>query len=61
MGSGPPADGGTAGTWTSELIEERCATVHRAQGKEADVVVLASELTEFHHRRDRDTWPSDGA
>ncbi|MFD9568705.1 AAA domain-containing protein [Streptomyces sp. NPDC059982] len=26
--------------WTSELIEERCATVHRAQGKEADVVVL---------------------
>ncbi|WP_143196340.1 DEAD/DEAH box helicase [Streptomyces sp. CB03578] len=95
--------------WTSELIEERCATVHRAQGKEADVVVLvlgggrpgardwaartphllnvaasrakrrlyvigerglwaplphfdvlASELTEFHHRRDRDTWPPDG-
>lgn len=26
--------------WTSGLIEERCATVHRAQGKEADVVVL---------------------
>lgn len=26
--------------WTSALIEERCATVHRAQGKEADVVVL---------------------
>ncbi|MCY0931774.1 ATP-binding protein [Streptomyces sp. H27-H1] len=26
--------------WTSELIEERCATVHKAQGKEADVVVL---------------------
>ncbi|MEV7416540.1 ATP-binding protein [Streptomyces sp. NPDC089919] len=26
--------------WTSELIQERCATVHRAQGKEADVVVL---------------------
>lgn len=95
--------------WTSDLIEERCATVHRAQGKEADVVVLvlgggrpgardwaartphllnvaasrakrrlyvigerglwaplphfdvlASELTEFHHRRDRDTWPPDG-
>ncbi|WP_148639890.1 DEAD/DEAH box helicase [Streptomyces sp. Mg1] len=95
--------------WTSDLIEERCATVHRAQGKEADVVVLvlgggrpgardwaartphllnvaasrakrrlyvigerglwaplphfdvlASELTEFHHRRDRGTWPPDG-
>ncbi|WP_354379590.1 AAA domain-containing protein [Streptomyces sp. PvR034] len=94
--------------WTSELIEERCATVHRAQGKEADVVVLvlgggrpgarewaartphllnvaasraerrlyvigerslwaplphfdvlASELTEFHHLRDRATWPPD--
>ncbi|WP_328867622.1 ATP-binding protein [Streptomyces sp. NBC_00304] len=26
--------------WTAELLEERCATVHRAQGKEADVVVL---------------------
>ncbi|MGW6686257.1 AAA domain-containing protein [Streptomyces sp. NPDC054961] len=26
--------------WTSALIEERCATVHKAQGKEADVVVL---------------------
>ncbi|MFE4632311.1 DEAD/DEAH box helicase [Streptomyces sp. NPDC056773] len=26
--------------WTPALIEERCATVHRAQGKEADVVVL---------------------
>ncbi|MEU8437258.1 ATP-binding protein [Streptomyces sp. NPDC029216] len=26
--------------WTSQLIEERCATVHRAQGKEADVVIL---------------------
>ncbi|MEU9028186.1 ATP-binding protein [Streptomyces sp. NPDC048383] len=99
---------GRAG-WTSELIEERCATVHRAQGKEADVVVLvlgggrpgardwaartphllnvaasrakrrlyvigerglwaplphfdvlASELTEFHHLRDRATWPPDG-
>ncbi|MFD3936246.1 AAA domain-containing protein [Streptomyces sp. NPDC058611] len=94
--------------WTSELIEERCATVHRAQGKEADVVVLvlgggrpgarewaartphllnvaasrakrrlyvigerslwaqlphfhvlASEVTEFHHLRDRATWPPD--
>ncbi|MGW9368612.1 AAA domain-containing protein [Streptomyces xanthophaeus] len=94
--------------WTSELIEERCATVHRAQGKEADVVVLvlgggrpgardwaartphllnvaasrakrrlyvigerslwaqqphfdilASELPEFDHRRDRATWPPD--
>ncbi|MFE2291750.1 AAA domain-containing protein [Streptomyces sp. NPDC059452] len=30
---------GRAG-WTAELLEERCATVHRAQGKEADVVVL---------------------
>ncbi|MCX5409273.1 AAA domain-containing protein [Streptomyces sp. NBC_00335] len=98
---------GRAG-WTSPLIEERCATVHRAQGKEADVVVLvlgggrpgarewaartphllnvaasrakrrlyvigerslwaplphfdvlASELTEFHHLRDRGTWPPD--
>ncbi|MFE6838756.1 AAA domain-containing protein [Streptomyces sp. NPDC057705] len=95
--------------WTAALIEERCATVHRAQGKEADVVVLvlgggrpgardwaartphllnvaasrakrrlyvigerslwaplphfdvlASELTEFHHLRDRATWPPDG-
>ncbi|MFI6006780.1 DEAD/DEAH box helicase [Streptomyces sp. NPDC051366] len=94
--------------WTSELIEERCATVHRAQGKEADVVVLvlgggrpgarewaartphllnvaasrakrrlyvigerslwaplphfdvlARELTEFHHLRDRAIWPPD--
>ncbi|MFZ3492953.1 AAA domain-containing protein [Streptomyces sp. 5.8] len=94
--------------WTSELIDERCATVHRAQGKEADVVVLvlgggrpgardwaartphllnvaasrarrrlyvigerslwaplphfdvlASQLTEFHHLRDRTTWPPD--
>ncbi|MEU3831132.1 DEAD/DEAH box helicase [Streptomyces microflavus] len=26
--------------WTAELLEERCATVHRAQGKEADVVIL---------------------
>ncbi|MFJ8627474.1 DEAD/DEAH box helicase [Kitasatospora sp. NPDC093550] len=26
--------------WTPEHIDERCATVHRAQGKEADVVVL---------------------
>ncbi|MFE4258847.1 AAA domain-containing protein [Streptomyces sp. NPDC056883] len=92
--------------WTPELIDERCATVHRAQGKEADVVVLvlgggrpgarawaagtphllnvaasrakrrlyvigerslwaplphfevlASELTEFHHLRDRTAWP----
>ncbi|MEU8778411.1 DEAD/DEAH box helicase [Streptomyces sp. NPDC048606] len=94
--------------WTSALIEERCATVHRAQGKEADVVVLvlgggrpgarawaartphllnvaasrakrrlyvigeralwaplahfdvlASELTEFHHLRDRADWPPE--
>lgn len=94
--------------WTPALIQERCATVHRAQGKEADVVVLvlgggrpgarewaartphllnvaasrakrrlyvigerslwaplphfdvlASELTEFHHLRDRATWPPD--
>ncbi|MFD9374116.1 AAA domain-containing protein [Streptomyces sp. NPDC059999] len=95
--------------WTSELLDERCATVHRAQGKEADVVVLvlgggrpgarewaartphllnvaasrakrrlyvigerslwaplphfdvlASEVTEFHHLRDRSTWPREG-
>ncbi|MFD8061419.1 AAA domain-containing protein [Streptomyces cyaneofuscatus] len=26
--------------WTAEHLEERCATVHRAQGKEADVVIL---------------------
>ncbi|MFE5584067.1 AAA domain-containing protein [Kitasatospora sp. NPDC056531] len=26
--------------WTTELLDERCATVHRAQGKEADVVIL---------------------
>lgn len=26
--------------WTAEHLDERCATVHRAQGKEADVVVL---------------------
>ncbi|MEU1510387.1 AAA domain-containing protein [Kitasatospora sp. NPDC005748] len=26
--------------WTSKLLHERCATVHRAQGKEADVVIL---------------------
>ncbi|MFJ4916649.1 AAA domain-containing protein [Streptomyces sp. NPDC088726] len=26
--------------WTAELLDERCATVHRAQGREADVVVL---------------------
>ncbi|MDH6710507.1 hypothetical protein P3T27_007257 [Kitasatospora sp. MAA19] len=26
--------------WTSELLDERCATVHKAQGKEADVVIL---------------------
>ncbi|MFI5648305.1 DEAD/DEAH box helicase [Kitasatospora sp. NPDC051705] len=26
--------------WTPETLEERCATVHKAQGKEADVVVL---------------------
>ncbi|MFC8694283.1 AAA domain-containing protein [Streptomyces parvus] len=30
---------GRAG-WTADLLEERCATVHRAQGKDADVVVL---------------------
>ncbi|MEU5188103.1 ATP-binding protein [Streptomyces klenkii] len=92
--------------WTVELLDERCATVHRAQGKEADVVilvlgggrpgarewaartphllnvaasrakrrlyvigerslwaplphfdVLARELVEFNHLRDRTTWP----
>ncbi|MER6363217.1 ATP-binding protein [Kitasatospora sp. NPDC001527] len=26
--------------WTAEQLDERCATVHRAQGKEADVVLL---------------------
>ncbi|WP_380282859.1 DEAD/DEAH box helicase [Kitasatospora purpeofusca] len=26
--------------WTGEQLDERCATVHRAQGKEADVVIL---------------------
>ncbi|MGW7442996.1 AAA domain-containing protein [Kitasatospora sp. NPDC054795] len=26
--------------WTAELLDERCATVHKAQGKEADVVIL---------------------
>ncbi|MFB7470038.1 DEAD/DEAH box helicase [Kitasatospora sp. NPDC056184] len=26
--------------WTTEQLDERCATVHRAQGKEADVVIL---------------------
>nr|WP_262986113.1 ATP-binding protein [Streptomyces sp. CBMA123] len=26
--------------WTFEVLEERCATVHKAQGKEADVVIL---------------------
>ncbi|MFE6050026.1 AAA domain-containing protein [Kitasatospora sp. NPDC056446] len=26
--------------WSAELLDERCATVHRAQGKEADVVIL---------------------
>lgn len=26
--------------WTHELLDERCATVHKAQGKEADAVVL---------------------
>ncbi|MER7844139.1 AAA domain-containing protein [Kitasatospora sp. NPDC096077] len=26
--------------WTFDVLEERCATVHKAQGKEADVVVL---------------------
>lgn len=95
--------------WTAEHLDERCATVHRAQGKEADVVilvlgggrrgarewaagtphllnvaasrakrrlyvigerslwaplphfdVLAGELDEFDHRRDRTTWPPDG-
>ncbi|MFF7593087.1 AAA domain-containing protein [Kitasatospora purpeofusca] len=91
--------------WTFEVLDERCATVHRAQGKEADVVilvlgggrpgardwaartphllnvaasrakrrlyvigerslwaplphfdVLAAEVEEFDHIRDRDTW-----
>ncbi|NEE15515.1 ATP-binding domain-containing protein, partial [Streptomyces sp. SID7499] len=95
--------------WTADLLEERCATVHRAQGKEADVVilvlgggrpgarawaagtphllnvaasrakrrlyvvgerglwaplphfdVLAAELAEFDHLRDRATWPPAG-
>ncbi|MFB0633444.1 AAA domain-containing protein [Streptomyces sp. AB3(2024)] len=95
--------------WTVELLDERCATVHRAQGKEADVVilvlgggrpgarewaartphllnvaasrakrrlyvigerglwaplphfdVLARELAEFNHHRDRATWPPEG-
>ncbi len=99
---------GRAG-WTADHLEERCATVHRAQGKEADVVVLvlgggrpgarewaadtphllnvaasrakrrlyvvgerslwaplphfdvlAAELAEFDHLRDRATWPPDG-
>ncbi|MFB6668838.1 DEAD/DEAH box helicase [Streptomyces parvus] len=99
---------GRAG-WTADLLEERCATVHRAQGKEADVVVLvlgggrpgarewaagtphllnvaasrakrrlyvvgerslwatlphfnvlAAELAEFDHHRDRAAWPPDG-
>ncbi len=98
---------GRAG-WTADHLEERCATVHRAQGKEADVVVLvlgggrpgarewaadtphllnvaasrakrrlyvvgerslwaplphfdvlAAELAEFDHLRDRATWPPD--
>ncbi|MFF7457021.1 AAA domain-containing protein [Kitasatospora sp. NPDC008115] len=26
--------------WSAEQLDERCATVHRAQGKEADVVIL---------------------
>ncbi|MBO1416628.1 AAA domain-containing protein, partial [Streptomyces sp. FH025] len=26
--------------WTTEALDERCATVHKAQGKEADVVIL---------------------
>ncbi|MFE4516120.1 AAA domain-containing protein [Kitasatospora sp. NPDC056783] len=26
--------------WTAEHLDERCATVHKAQGKEADVVIL---------------------
>ncbi|MFD9690966.1 AAA domain-containing protein [Kitasatospora sp. NPDC059088] len=26
--------------WTTELLDERCATVHKAQGKEADAVIL---------------------
>ncbi|WP_194235764.1 DEAD/DEAH box helicase, partial [Streptomyces sp. CB01881] len=31
--------GGREG-WTRDLLEERCATVHKAQGKEADAVIL---------------------
>ncbi|MFD6656555.1 DEAD/DEAH box helicase [Streptomyces parvus] len=99
---------GRAG-WTADFLEERCATVHRAQGKEADVVVLvlgggrpgarewaagtphllnvaasrakrrlyvvgerslwatlphfnvlAAELAEFDHHRDRAAWSPDG-
>ncbi|WP_157531565.1 DEAD/DEAH box helicase [Kitasatospora sp. Root107] len=30
----------TRGGWTDTLLDERCATVHKAQGKEADVVIL---------------------
>ncbi|GAA2265886.1 hypothetical protein GCM10010430_58570 [Kitasatospora cystarginea] len=92
--------------WTPALLDERCATVHKAQGKEADVVilvlgggrpgarswaartphllnvaasrakrrlyvigerslwaplphfdVLAAEVEEFDHLRDRGSWP----